>query len=149
MVEPARSALLGEIPHGFFGREGGVSGGAVGTLQCGFGADDDEVAVRENRRIATRVIAKNGVLVTPHQVHSADVIKVIEPWTDDQRPVADALVTKESGLVLGVVTADCAPVLLADLARGVIGAAHAGWRGAHGGGSGKYGVRNGAVGSPS
>ena len=89
--------------------------------------------MRENRRIATESILLGGKLVTPHQVHSPDVVTVIEPWDDNNRPTADALVTDRPGLVLGIVTADCAPVLMIDHGANVIGAAHAGWRGAHGG----------------
>ena len=133
MVDIVRSQLLGDIPHGFFGREGGVSTGEVSGLQCGFGADDDLDAVRQNRWIATEAISPSGTLVTPHQTHSADVMTVVEPWPEDQRPTADALTTNQPGLVLGIVTADCAPVLLQDEEAGVIAAAHAGWRGARSG----------------
>ena len=133
MAEPVRSAALGAIAHGFFGREGGVSRGLVAGLQCGFGAEADADVVRTNRRIASEAVLPGGILVTPYQTHSADVVTVTEPWDEDNRPNADALVTDRRGLVLGIVTADCAPVLLADHAAGVIGAAHAGWRGAHGG----------------
>jgi YfiH family protein len=137
MAEPAldraRSTMLGQVPHGFFGRGGGVSTGLVAGLQCGFGADDDDAAVRQNRRMAADAILVGAPLVAPHQVHSPDVIAVTEPWSDDNRPAGDAVVTNRTGLVLGVVTADCAPVIFADAEAGVIGAAHAGWRGAHGG----------------
>ena len=133
MVDIAHSQLLGSVPHGFFGREGGVSTGEVSGLQCGFGADDDLDAVRKNRRVATDSVLPSGILVTPHQVHSADVVTVEEPWPEDKRPSADALITNQSGLVLGIVTADCAPVLFHDDDVGVIAAAHAGWRGAHSG----------------
>lgn len=133
MAEFARSCLLEGVPHGFFGRQGGVSTGVVGSLQCGFGAEDRIEDVRANRRIATEAVRPGGILVTPHQVHSPDVLAVTEPWADDARPAADALVTDRPGLVLGIVTADCAPVLFLDRNANVIGAAHAGWRGAHGG----------------
>lgn len=132
-LDLTRSAVLGDVPHGFMGRGGGVSTGLVAGLQCGFGADDDEGAVRQNRQIAASAVLPGAPLVTPHQVHSPDVLTVIEPWADDDRPTGDALVTAQRGLVLGVVTADCAPVLFADSEAGVIGAAHAGWRGAHSG----------------
>lgn len=132
-LDLTRSSILGDVPHGFFGRAGGVSTGAIASLQCGFGADDDEDAVRQNRRLAADAVLSDAALVTPYQVHSPDVITVTQPWGDDSRPAADAVVTKQHGLVLGVVTADCGPVLLADAEAGVIGAAHAGWRGAHGG----------------
>ncbi|WP_128893437.1 peptidoglycan editing factor PgeF [Erythrobacter sp. HKB08] len=114
-------------------RRGGVSRGMVAGLQCGFGADDDEDAVRENRRLAAESVLPGGTLVTVHQTHSPDAVVVREPWSLADRPEADALVTDRRGLVLGIVTADCAPVLLADERAGVVGAAHAGWRGAHGG----------------
>ncbi|RXZ64799.1 peptidoglycan editing factor PgeF [Pelagerythrobacter rhizovicinus] len=133
MVEALRSPLLEAVPHGFLTRSGGVSSGAAGGLQCGFGADDDPRAVRENRRLASEAVLPGAVLVGVHQIHSSDVVVVEEPWGDDERPRADALVTRQPGILLGIVTADCAPVLLADRDTGVVGAAHAGWRGAHGG----------------
>jgi len=121
------------VPHGFMTRRGGVSLPPVGSLNCGFGAGDDPAAVAENRRRAAEAVLPGGVLVGVHQVHSADVVAVAEAWGDDARPPADALVTDRPGLLLGVLTADCAPVLLADREAGVVGAAHAGWKGAHGG----------------
>ena len=133
MLDIARSGLLGAVPHGFLGRQGGVSAGEVSGLQCGFGAGDHTADVSANRKLASGAIRPGGILVTPHQVHSPDVLNVIDPWEDDNRPTADALVTNRSGLVLGIVTADCAPVLMVDHGRNVIGAAHAGWRGAHSG----------------
>jgi YfiH family protein len=133
LVDIASSRLLEAVPHGFFGREGGVSSGQVRGLQCGYGADDHAQDVSANRKIASEAIRPGGILVTPHQVHSPDVLTVDEPWDDDNRPTADALVTNRPGLVLGIVTADCAPILMVDQQANVIGAAHAGWRGAHGG----------------
>jgi len=114
-------------------RVGGVSTGLVEGLNCGFGADDDPAAVRENRRRAGEALLPGASIVSVHQVHSADVVTIERPWPDDARPKADALVTDRPGLLLGILTADCAPVLFADREAGVIGAAHAGWRGAHGG----------------
>jgi YfiH family protein len=114
-------------------RRGGVSTGLVEGLNCGFGAGDDPAAVRENRRRAAQAVLPGAVLVSVRQIHSPDAVTVVPPWPDEQRPRADALVTARPGLLLGIVTADCAPVLLVDRAAGVIGAAHAGWRGAHGG----------------
>ncbi len=114
-------------------RRGGVSTCAVAGLQCGFGAGDDEEAVRANRARAVAAVAPGAALVTPYQVHSPDAVVVDEPWAWENRPKADAVVTDRPGLVLGIVTADCAPVLFADTEAGVVGAAHAGWRGAHGG----------------
>lgn len=114
-------------------RRGGVSTGAAAGLQCGFGADDDVDSICENRRLAAEAVLPGAALVSVHQVHSPDVVVVEEPWGIDERPHADALVTRRRGILLGIVTADCAPVLLADSAAGVAGAAHAGWRGAHDG----------------
>ncbi|HEY6871071.1 MAG TPA: peptidoglycan editing factor PgeF [Novosphingobium sp.] len=125
-----RAAALNGVRHGFFGRAGGISTGAVAGLNAGLGAGDDPLAVAENRRRATAAILPGGRLVSVYQVHSADCVTVTEPWPEHGRPEADALVTDRTGLVLGIVTADCAPVLLADRAAGVVGAAHAGWKGA-------------------
>lgn len=114
-------------------RLGGHSTGVTGGLQCGFGAGDDPVAVAANRREAVDAVLPGAPLLALHQVHSADVVTVADLWDDDHRPTADAVVTGRPGVVLGIVTADCAPVLLSDREAGVVGAAHAGWRGAHGG----------------
>jgi len=132
-VPHLRAAQLGDVPHGFFGRGGGVSTGAVAGLNCGYGAGDDPAAVAENRRRAAAAILPGAPLVSVHQVHSPSAVVVERPWGDDVRPQADALATRLPGIVLGIVTADCAPVLLADRATGVVAAAHAGWRGAQGG----------------
>lgn len=132
-VEVIRSAALAGVPHGFLGRRGGVSKGILAGLNVGLGADDDDEAVAENRRRAVAAVQPGGRLATVYQVHSPEAVQVIEPWPDDARPRADAMVTDRPGIVLGIVTADCAPVLLADRTAGVIGAAHAGWRGAYGG----------------
>ncbi len=131
-VEVIQAGALAGLPHGFLGRRGGVSQGVIGGLNVGHGADDDAAAVAENRRRAVQAVLADARLVTLYQVHSADCV-VAGDWSDTARPQADALVTDRPGLLLGVVTADCAPVLLADARAGVIGAAHAGWRGAHGG----------------
>ena len=128
-----RAPALGGIAHGFLGRRGGVSGGLVAGLNVGLGAEDEPAAIAENRRRAVAAVAPGARLVTVYQVHSPDCVPVEEPWADNARPHADALVTNRPGLVLGIVTADCAPVLFADRAAGVIGAAHAGWKGALGG----------------
>ena len=129
-VETFRSGLLGEIPHGFLGRRGGVSTGVCAGLNVGWGSGDDRSAIAENRRLAVAAVAPGASLVTVHQVHSADAIAATAPWPDEGRPRADAIVTDRPGLALGILTADCTPVLFADLEAGVIGAAHAGWRGA-------------------
>ncbi len=123
-----RSVLLEGIPHGFFGSAGGAH-------QFGFGGPGDLADVRALRMAATNAILPGGRLAAPHQVHSPDVVVVDAAWDDaaEGRPMADAVVTAMPGIVLGIVTADCAPILLADRAARVIGAAHAGWRGAAGG----------------
>jgi YfiH family protein len=120
------------IAHGFFTREGGVSTGIYASLNCAPGSNDRRDAVMENRHIALSGLCKNGggQLVTLHQIHSADAVCVESPWTVDNPPKADAMATCVPGIALGILTADCAPVLLADEQARVIGAAHAGWRGA-------------------
>ncbi|WP_294395530.1 peptidoglycan editing factor PgeF [uncultured Sphingomonas sp.] len=130
---PIRAGALGEVPHGFLGREGGVSGGVLAGLNVGLGSSDDRAAIAENRQRAVAAVLPGAALVTVHQVHSAGAVRVMAPFPDDARPHADALATDRPGLLLGVLTADCAPVLLADAAAGVVGAAHAGWKGALGG----------------
>ena len=131
-VEVIRSRLI-HAPHGFLGRAGGVSTGLCAGLNTGFGADDARDAIVENRRRAVAAVAPGAVLATVHQIHSAEAVVATAPWPDEARPKADALVTDRPGLALGTLTADCAPVLLADADAGVIGAAHAGWKGAFGG----------------
>jgi YfiH family protein len=126
--QPFRARLLGAVPHGFLGRGGGVSEGLYAGLNCGIGSDDDPAAVAANREAALAAVAPGACLLTPYQVHSADCVTVDAPFAE--RPRADALATATPGLALGVVTADCAPVLLADPVAGVVGAAHAGWKGA-------------------
>jgi YfiH family protein len=129
-VEVIRSASLGAIPHGFLGRRGGVSTGDMAGLNVGYGSGDDRSAIAENRARAIAAVLPEAELATVHQVHSADVVVVEHPWAQEERPRADAMVTDRPGLLLGILTADCAPVLLADAEAGVVGAAHAGWRGA-------------------
>jgi len=130
-VEPVRAAALDGVPHGFLGSRGGVSTGVVAGLNVGTGANDAPEAVAENRRRAAAAVMPGAQLVTVYQVHSPDAVAVTAPFA--QRPRADAMVTDRPGLLLGILTADCAPVLLADRAAGVVGAAHAGWKGAIGG----------------
>jgi YfiH family protein len=132
-VEVNRAAALGNIPHGFLGRRGGVSEGVCAGLNVGLGSGDDRAAIRANRDRAVAAVTPGARLVTVHQIHSAVAVPVTCPWADDARPQADALVTDRPGLVLGILTADCTPVLFADAAAGVVGAAHAGWKGAIGG----------------
>jgi hypothetical protein len=132
-VEAVRAPCLQSIAHAFLGRRGGVSQGAVAGLNVGIGSGDDPEAIAENRRRAIAIVAPGHQLVTAYQVHSAQCVIVSNPWGDADRPHADALVTDRPGIVLGILTADCAPVLLADREAGVVGAAHAGWKGAIGG----------------
>ncbi|BCA59374.1 peptidoglycan editing factor PgeF [Sphingomonas sp. HMP6] len=132
-VESVRAATLDGVAHGFLGRTGGVSTGLHAGLNVGIGSDDDAAAVAENRRLASEAVLPGAALVTLYQIHSADCVTVRSPFEDRLRPRADALVTDRPGLALGILTADCAPVLLADKDAGVIGAAHAGWKGAIGG----------------
>ena len=132
-VEVVTSPLLASTRHGFLGRRGGVSAGLVAGLNVGQGSGDDPTAIAENRRRAVVAVAPEAALVTVYQVHSPQVVVATSAWPDQARPHADALVTDRPGLVLGILTADCAPVLFADTAAGVIGAAHAGWKGAIGG----------------
>ncbi len=129
-VEVLSARVLEGVPHGFLGRRGGVSMGAVAGLNVGLGSDDDGAAVAENRARASAAVMPGGRLASVYQVHSPDCVVVTEPWPEGQRPHADAMVTNTPGLLLGIVTADCAPVLFADVEAGVIGAAHAGWKGA-------------------
>jgi hypothetical protein len=137
MIEVLQAENLVSLPgirHGFFTRRGGVSQGAYASLNCGLARDDDPDAVTENRRrVAQHLGVHSERLLTCYQVHSPDVVTVMKTWRPEDRPDADALVTKVRGLALGILTADCVPLLLADAAAGVIGAAHAGWRGAIGG----------------
>ena len=134
MLSASNIANVARVRHGFFSRRGGVSDGIFEGLNCGFGSDDNSDNVAENRRLALARLGVPGTpLVTAYQVHSADVLHVTEPWSPADAPKADAMVTSRPGLVLGILTADCAPVLFADGKAGVIGAAHAGWRGAKSG----------------
>lgn len=122
-------ALAG-VRHGFCTRRGGVSEGLFASLNVGLGSSDRREAVLENRHRAVAAVAPGAALCTLHQVHSAGVVHVTERIFDDARPAADAMVTATPGLALGILTADCAPILFADMAAGVIGAAHSGWKGA-------------------
>jgi YfiH family protein len=127
---PALAALAG-IRHAFFTRGGGVSDGIYASLNGGPGSEDAPANVSENRaRMAAMLGVRPDRFLTAYQVHSPDVVTIERPWTAQERPRADAIVTRTPGLAIGVTTADCGPVLLADQQAGVIGAAHAGWRGA-------------------
>ena len=127
---PTLSALAG-IRHAFFTRDGGVSDGIYASLNGGPGSEDAPANVTENRaRMAATLGVRPDCFLTAYQIHSPDVVTVERPWSTQERPRADAIVTRTPGLAIGVTTADCGPVLLADQQAGVIGAAHAGWRGA-------------------
>ncbi len=132
-VEVNRARALGDVPHGFLGRRGGVSTGLYAGLNVGTGSDDDPAIIAENRARALGAVLPGAILLNPYQVHSADCVTVTGPWDESLRPRADAVVTDRPGIALGILTADCAPVLLADSEAGVVGAAHAGWKGAIGG----------------
>ena len=126
-------ARLPHVRHAFFTREGGVSKGIYASLNCGYGSTDDPANVAENRaRAAGRLGLAPERLLTVHQIHSTTVLTVDDKalWTSPGAPKADAMVTDKPGVALGVMSADCAPVLMADASVRVIGAAHAGWKGA-------------------
>lgn len=131
-VEVIRASSL-NVPHGFLGRRGGVSTGEMAGLNIGPGSGDDPAALRENQTRAVAAVLAGSALVLAHQIHSATVLAVTQAWPLDRRPEGDALVTNRPGFLLGILTADCAPVLFADDVAGVVGAAHAGWRGAFSG----------------
>jgi YfiH family protein len=132
-IEVLRSDALEGLAHGFLGRRGGVSEGVCAGLNVGLGSSDDRAAVQENRRRAVAAVAPGAALVTVHQMHSGEALAVTGAFPDEGRPRADGMATDRPGLALGILTADCAPVLFGDRAAGVIGAAHAGWKGAIGG----------------
>jgi len=122
------------VRHGFFTREGGVSTGIYASLNCGFASGDVRDNVAANRARAMAMIDQPAdALVTVRQVHSRRAVVVERPWPDTERPEADGMATKVPGVALGLLTADCAPVLFADPRAGVVGAAHAGWRGSRAG----------------
>ena len=130
MIQAPTLALSG-IRHAFFTRQGGVSGGLYSSLNGGVGSRDDAGHVAENRaRMAATLGVAPNCLLTAYQIHSPHVVVAEGPWPVEARPRADAIVTRTDGLAIGVSTADCGPILLADPVARVIGAAHAGWRGA-------------------
>ena len=130
-LEASNLDLEGGIAHAFFGRKGGVSEGIYASLNCGPGSGDDRTRVVENRRRAMAALSAGDCgLATLYQVHGREVVIVREPWEIGGAPRADAMATDIPALALGVLTADCAPILLADPHARVIGAAHAGWKGA-------------------
>jgi YfiH family protein len=130
-LEARNLSALSGIHHAFFTREGGVSEGLYASLNAGVGSSDDPAKVAENRaRMARAVGVAPERFLTAYQIHSPEVVVAEEPWQSETRPRADAIVTRMPGLAIGVSTADCGPVLFADPHARVIGAAHAGWRGA-------------------
>jgi len=134
MIEAEPMTGLRGIRHGFFTREGGVSKDIYATRNCGLGSKDDRAAVLENRaRTAADLGVEKDRLIAPRQAHSDRVTVAVAPWAVDNPPEADAVVTRTPGLAVGVLAADCAPVLFAEPEARVVAAAHAGWRGAFGG----------------
>jgi polyphenol oxidase len=131
VIITAPTLTLAGLRHGFFNRHGGVSDGLYATLNGGLGSHDRAASVAENRaRMAQALGVKPHALLTAYQTHSPEVVIIEGPWSSDGRPHADAIVTRIPGLAVGVTTADCGPILLADPVARVIGAMHAGWRGA-------------------
>ncbi|MCU6455932.1 peptidoglycan editing factor PgeF [Sphingomonas sp. A2-49] len=129
-VDVIRARALDGVAHGFLGRRGGVSEGLFASLDLGRRSQEVDGWITENRRRAIAAVAPGAALCTVYQVHSAEVVTVGDAYPHEARPRADALVTDRPGLLLGILTADCAPVLFADRQAGVVGAAHAGWKGA-------------------
>ena len=123
---------LSGIAHGFFTRAGGVSSGIFASLNCGPGSGDNRAHVMENRRRAMEALGAASI-VSLYQIHSPNAVTVVDEWAAGQGPHADAMATNRPGIAIGILTADCAPVLFADAQARVIGAAHAGWKGALGG----------------
>ena len=132
MIEALRADNLRGVRHGFFTRKGGVSEGIYASLNCSL-SRDTEASAENRRRVAAHFGLEPERLLSCYQIHSPDVVTVTAPWRTEERPKADAMVTAERGIALGILTADCVPLLFADERAGVIGAAHAGWRGAVGG----------------
>lgn len=133
-VEASCLSSMTGIRYGFFTRRGGVSDGIYASLNCGFGSDDDQTRVAENRsRVAAALGFAETAVSTPYQTHGAVALTISQPLDRENLPKADALVSSTPGVVIGVLTADCCPVLFADAEAGIVAAAHAGWRGAVGG----------------
>ena len=134
MITASNLSEISGIRHLFFSSKGGVSRGIYSSLNCGPGSDDDLENVIDNRARAMAALGlEPEALLTVHQYHSPDVVHVTEPWTLDDLPKADGMVTTKPGIALGVLAADCAPLLFADTDASVIGACHSGWKGALGG----------------
>lgn len=131
MLQSSLLAAVGGVRHAFFTREGGVSSGLYSSLNGGIGSNDKRELVMENRsRMAAALGCSPRSFLTANQVHSPDVVVAATPWSNEDRPRADGIVTRMPSLAIGISTADCGPVLFADVDARVIGAAHAGWRGA-------------------
>ena len=131
MIQSPSLSAHSNVRHAFFTREGGVSQGIYQSLNGGIGSNDAPDHVRENRnRMAAALGVAPAHFVTCYQIHSPDVIVAETPWTRENSPRADAIVTRVPGLAIGVTTADCGPILFADAQAGVVGAAHSGWKGA-------------------
>ena len=131
MLKARSLAALPGIRHAFFTREGGVSDGVYASLNGGVGSNDIPDKVAENRaRMAAALAVPADRFITAYQIHSPNVVVADRPWSPEERPRADGIVTRTAGLAIGISTADCGPVLFADTEAGVVGAAHAGWRGA-------------------
>lgn len=131
MVEAQALSGISDIRHGFFDRQGGASKGLFASLNCGLGSGDNRETVLENRaEVASRLNLAQDQLLMVHQHHSPEIITVTDPWDMAEAPKADGMVTNQANIGLGILTADCAPVLFADPSANIIGAAHAGWRGA-------------------
>ena len=134
VVESPPLSQVSGIAHGFFGRQGGVSHGLFASLNCGYGSGDETMRVRENRaRAGRRLGVEHDRVLTVYQIHSANAVVVEQCWLREAQPKADAMATREPNIALSILTADCAPILFADAQARVIGAAHAGWKGALGG----------------
>ena len=134
MIEAIELSRHPTLRHGFFTREGGYSSGIYASLNCGFGSGDDKTTVARNRALVGQKLGVgNEQLLTTWQHHSSDTIAVTAPWDPMAPPRGDAIVTTTPGIAIAILSADCAPILFADPEAGVIGAAHAGWKGAVGG----------------
>jgi hypothetical protein len=134
MIQSALLTANPNVRHGFFTRQGGHSTGLYESLNCGFGSRDDDAAVQKNRElVAARLGVNADHLMTVWQSHSPDVVMVETAWDVREPPDADAMVTRRPGMALGVLTADCTPILFADRKGRAVGVAHAGWKGALGG----------------
>ncbi len=129
-IDIIKANSLGNIPHGFLGRSGGVSTGIYAGLNIALGSKDARDNVIENRHLAVQAVMPDAALARVYQIHSAVVVTITEPTDQDDPPKGDAMVTNVPGILLGISTADCVPVLFADEQLGVVGAAHSGWKGA-------------------